>query len=137
MKIFLADKIREADAFTIKYEPISSIDLMERASNKFVDEFMQLNLPLSKNIKVFSGMGNNGGDGLAISRILLNKGYSVEPFVIKVEEKGSEDFEINFIALLFSPESLSHAAFQAFFIFKFSNQKFCFHEKASKFAAAK
>ena len=36
MKILSVDKVREADAFTIKYEPVSSVDLMERAANACV-----------------------------------------------------------------------------------------------------
>ena len=41
MKILSAEKIREADAYTIENEPIKSIDLMERAAQAFVNWFVK------------------------------------------------------------------------------------------------
>ena len=41
-------------------------------------------------------MGNNGGDGLAIARLLIKDGYhSIYPFIIRHSPKGSSDFEMN------------------------------------------
>ena len=39
IKIFPTDKVKELDQYTIQNEPISSIDLVERASTVFVHEF--------------------------------------------------------------------------------------------------
>ena len=94
MKILSVEQIRALDAGTIAHEPISSIDLMERASQAFVEAFCHL-FESSKNIKIFCGLGNNGGDGLAIARLLIEKGYQAEVFVVRYNDKYSEDFGIN------------------------------------------
>lgn len=95
MIILNAEQTRLADAYTIENEPIASIDLMERASTIFVDAFYQNHDPKER-IAVVCGTGNNGGDGLAICRILINKGYQVQPYVVQVKEGGSDDFIKNF-----------------------------------------
>jgi hydroxyethylthiazole kinase-like uncharacterized protein yjeF len=83
MKPLLTGKeIKEWDKFTIENEPVSSIKLMERASEAFVFHFTSLFSEKNK-ILVFCGNGNNGGDGLAISRILHKMGYSVKVYLIK------------------------------------------------------
>jgi NAD(P)H-hydrate epimerase len=95
MKILSAEQIKELDKFTIEHEPITSIDLMERAANKFAEAVSAL---IDKNtvIYVFCGMGNNGGDGLAVSRLLLQKGYkNLTTFIVKHSENGSDDFKVN------------------------------------------
>ena len=69
MKILPVEKIREADEFTIKNEPISDIDLMERAASACFD-WIRKNLPLDKNTLVVCGTGNNGGDGFAVARMM-------------------------------------------------------------------
>src|SRR5436189_1495474 len=93
MKIFSASQIKELDDHTIKNEPIDSIDLMERASLAFVNWLVE-KFDKNKKIKIFCGPGNNGGDGLAIARILLGKSYRIEIFIIHAE-KFSRDFKIN------------------------------------------
>ncbi len=94
MNILTASQIKEADDFTIKNKPIASIDLMERASKAFVNQFLKIYDP-KKTVVVFCGMGNNGGDGLAIARMLLKKKFAVLVYVVKSGEKGSPDFETN------------------------------------------
>jgi len=94
MKILSAQQIREADQFTIKNEPISSLDLMERASEKFVLKFQEINHE-KKPVKIFCGTGNNGGDGLAIGRILKEKGWEVFIYVVGNPRNGSDDFKAN------------------------------------------
>ena len=93
MKILSAEQIREADAYTIAHEPVASVDLMERASKAFTEWFVEL-FDDTHSICVIAGKGNNGGDGLAIARLLLDNGYEVKASVIG-EGEGSEDFEIN------------------------------------------
>ncbi|MFM7850973.1 MAG: NAD(P)H-hydrate epimerase, partial [Flammeovirgaceae bacterium] len=68
-KILDADQIKALDQHTIQQEPIASIDLMERAGRAFFDWFSSRFLPPQK-IAVICGTGNNGGDGLAIARML-------------------------------------------------------------------
>ncbi len=99
LKILSAVQIREADAFTIKNEPISSIDLMERAAVAFVNKFIQM-YHANEGVIVVCGTGNNGGDGLAISRLLIEKGFAVTTYVVGGRENRSSDFEANYERLL-------------------------------------
>ena len=94
MKILSVEKIREADAYTIKNEPIASTELMERAGTACYRWIRKKTDTVTK-IKVFCGPGNNGGDGLVVARLLANKGYSVEVFVTRFTNKASEDFQVN------------------------------------------
>ncbi|MDF1868266.1 MAG: NAD(P)H-hydrate epimerase, partial [Saprospiraceae bacterium] len=95
MKILNTDQIRALDAQTIKKEPISSIDLMERASQTFVDWFVD-QFPKWKNqICIICGPGNNGGDGLAIARLLFEKDYLVKVLICEISDHFSDDFLIN------------------------------------------
>ncbi|MDP1800528.1 MAG: NAD(P)H-hydrate dehydratase [Bacteroidota bacterium] len=95
MKIFSAEQIKQIDAFTIANEPISSIDLMERAAMACTKRIMKL-VNTEGEIIVFCGKGNNGGDGLAITRLLLERGFNCQAFVINYTEKFSADAEINY-----------------------------------------
>ncbi|MFO7842208.1 MAG: NAD(P)H-hydrate dehydratase [Bacteroidales bacterium] len=94
MKILKSDQIREVDAYTIKNEPVASIDLMERAAmtitRKIADYYAQ-----ETNVKLFIGPGNNGGDGLAVARQLLEFGFLPEVYLLKITKKLSPDAEIN------------------------------------------
>jgi ADP-dependent NAD(P)H-hydrate dehydratase / NAD(P)H-hydrate epimerase len=91
MKILSTKETRALDAFTIKNEPILSIDLMERAAQAFVKSFV---LKYDNNFKVlvFCGIGNNGGDGLAVAKKLHQLGYDVETYILGDTTKGSTDF---------------------------------------------
>ena len=95
MKIFSAEQIKKWDAYTIAHEPISAIDLMERAANACCNWLHQQNLSTCF-FKIFCGKGNNGGDGLAIARILHQNGYEVAVYILDSPGKGREEFEINF-----------------------------------------
>lgn len=94
MKILTTQQIREADQETMQKEPISSIDLMERASKAFFDALKRL-VKKQEKIMVFCGMGNNGGDGLAVARMLASSGYDVSVYKICHSDQSSEDFSIN------------------------------------------
>ena len=74
MKILTGQQIKEADKYTIENEPISSIDLMERASNTIAQWFCE-NIDKNNPLLFLIGKGNNGGDGLAAARILFHAGY--------------------------------------------------------------
>src|SRR5688572_24938961 len=94
MKIFSAAQIREWDAFTLKHEPISSEALMERAATACF-QWMQSRYPPASVFAVFSGTGNNGGDGLAIARMLGLAGHHVKVYILE-GEKRSTDFIANY-----------------------------------------
>ncbi len=94
-----SDQIKKADAHTIATEPVASIDLMERASQAFSKQFAKL-YPNSTLIYVVCGTGNNGGDGLAIARILAEQDYQIKLFFIGDLERASEDFQVNYSRLV-------------------------------------
>ncbi|MEQ9467760.1 MAG: NAD(P)H-hydrate dehydratase [Ekhidna sp.] len=94
MKILTSEQIREVDQYTIKHEPIASVDLMERASKAFVLKFQEF-IHDKHPLKIFCGVGNNGGDGLAIGRLLKEKGWEVFLYVVGNPRKGSDDFKAN------------------------------------------
>ena len=94
MKVLPIDKVREADTYTIENEPIDSIDLMERAA-KSCFKWMQKKFKSGAIVKIFCGMGNNGGDGLALARLLAKKEFRVEVFIVKYSDKATEDFTTN------------------------------------------
>jgi ADP-dependent NAD(P)H-hydrate dehydratase / NAD(P)H-hydrate epimerase len=82
VKIFTCSQIREIDNYTIDKEPVSSIDLMERAAYSIFRCFVR-NYNPSSPIFIFAGPGNNGGDGIALARMLLMIGYDVKLFMLK------------------------------------------------------
>ncbi|MDR0427041.1 MAG: NAD(P)H-hydrate dehydratase [Dysgonamonadaceae bacterium] len=102
MKIFSVSRIKEIDQYTMEHEPIRSIDLMERASSCFVDALLKEIAP-NRKIIVFAGPGNNGGDALAISRLLVKQAYRIEVYLFNPKQKLSEDCEVNKTKLLALP----------------------------------
>ena len=94
MKLLSATQIRQWDEFTIKNEPIVSLELMERAANASTRWLLQNTLTGS--YYIFCGKGNNGGDGLAIARLLYNAGKAVKVFILESDAKGAEDYISNF-----------------------------------------
>lgn len=91
MKILSSHEIRALDDYNIKNYGIASIDLMENAARAVADELMVL-LPSSEaKVVVFAGPGNNGGDGLAIARIVADNGYKVEVFLFNTRNSLSDD----------------------------------------------
>ncbi len=95
MKILSAEQIREADAYTIAHEPVKSVDLMERAAKACVEWITHFYPGTGTTVRVFCGTGNNGGDGLAIARLLSAKKYRVEVMIVRGGGKISGDFRIN------------------------------------------
>lgn len=97
MKILSAAQIAEIDSFTIKKKPISSIDLMEKASLSFLKKFTEIIEEKNRhNILILCGPGNNGGDGLAIARLLSEKGYKINLLEVAENDKRSSDYMVNF-----------------------------------------
>ena len=74
-KLLTASQTKEADNYTIKAKNISSTELMENAANAFVRAFMVEIPNFDTLISIYCGTGNNGGDGLAIARLLKEQGY--------------------------------------------------------------
>ena len=96
LPLLTATQIREADAYTIAHEPISSVDLMERASKAFVSWFINHFPNKLCVITIYCGTGNNGGDGLAITRLLHELGYAqLNVKIARFSDKTSDDFNAN------------------------------------------
>jgi ADP-dependent NAD(P)H-hydrate dehydratase / NAD(P)H-hydrate epimerase len=94
-KLFTAIQIKKIDTYTIENEPVLSIDLMERAAGRLAEWIMGAYTDKRK-FKLFIGPGNNGGDGLALARILWLRGYeNLEIFILKISATLSTDSEIN------------------------------------------
>jgi ADP-dependent NAD(P)H-hydrate dehydratase / NAD(P)H-hydrate epimerase len=98
MKIFSAAQIKEWDAFTIANESIAAIDLMERAAAKVVGWLLE-NKYSKKHFHIFCGKGNNGGDGLAIARMLINQKCTVTVYILEFGNIGTADFQTNLARL--------------------------------------
>ncbi len=94
IKIFSTDKVRELDKYTIQNEPISSVDLVERAATVFTSEFCRCYTKQTR-IIVFAGQGNNGADALAVARMLTDAGYRVETYLFNPTMRLSDDCEQN------------------------------------------
>ncbi len=95
MKVFETHQIREIDEYTIRNEPVASIDLMERAAAGCTNWILSRILP-GEYIKVFAGPGNNGGDGWAIARLLAERGYlHTSLYLLQISRIISADSVIN------------------------------------------
>ncbi len=95
MKIISASQTKELDQYTIENEPISSLELMERASSCFVNWFTKQFPDLDQPIHIFCGPGNNGGDGLAIARLLHQRMYTIHLYLCQIGKSRSDDFISN------------------------------------------
>jgi len=99
MKILFSSQIREADAYTIKNLPITSVDLMEKAAGQLFEWISSRYSNKSKFI-IFCGPGNNGGDGLALARMLVEKRYKLDIIIINSQSELKGDSLINYKRLL-------------------------------------
>src|ERR1700754_3962746 len=102
MEIFSAEEIRAWDAYTIQHEPIASSDLMERAAASCL-EWLEKNDYLERPFSIYCGKGNNGGDGLALARMLSALDCSVTVHILEFGHLGTEDFQVNLARLHQTP----------------------------------
>ncbi len=94
MNIFTASQMAKLDAYTIKEKSIPSIDLMERAAVALTDEYCKI-CSKDKHVYIFAGPGGNGGDALAMARLLSQKGYNISAYLINTANKLHPDCGIN------------------------------------------
>ncbi|MDC3220384.1 NAD(P)H-hydrate dehydratase [Flavobacteriales bacterium] len=93
-KVISAEQCRKSDAHTIESEPISSIDLMERAVATYLSELLE-HIQKKDSIVVVCGCGNNGGDGFDLAKTLIDMGFNTTVYLVKYGDL-TEDAEINF-----------------------------------------
>lgn len=94
MKILTCTQQKEADAYTIANNDILSINLMEKAASLIANEICK-RWDQSHRIVVFAGAGNNGGDAVAVARMLFTKNYNVEVYLFNIKGTISEDCMTN------------------------------------------
>ena len=100
MKILSVEQTRQIDAATIAEYGMRPLELMERASLSFVNWFESvLFSDKYPQVHIFCGSGNNGGDGLAIARLLTERGYDVSVSIIDKVGKSTIEFLANKAAL--------------------------------------
>ena len=97
LNLITSAQMRLADAHTISTEPISSVNLMERASKAFISCFRNHFPDKNISISVYCGTGNNGGDGLAIARLLKAEDYqNINVKIARFSDHSTSDFDNNF-----------------------------------------
>jgi ADP-dependent NAD(P)H-hydrate dehydratase / NAD(P)H-hydrate epimerase len=97
-------RIKQIDRITINRYGIPSIVLMERAGISVAREALaaagRLNYKKQKiTIAVFSGKGNNGGDGLVCARYLASAGFGVQVYMLGTKQALKGDCFYNMLAL--------------------------------------
>lgn len=87
-----AQEMKRLDQYTIQKLHVPALVLMERAALSLVQILKKRFPHIAKDrILVVCGGGNNGGDGLAIARLLLDEGYSVDVCLAAPKEKCSQE----------------------------------------------
>ncbi len=98
MKILSAAQVRSWDQYTIEHEPISSLNLMEQAAAACCKWILEYDAR-AEHFIVVCGKGNNGGDGLALARLLLLENYRVSVYIAEQGQPGTNDFQKNLVRL--------------------------------------
>lgn len=96
MQILSGEQLYKADKITVENQQIDSIDLMERAGSQIFEWLNDRLQGASVPIHIFCGIGNNGGDGLVVGRLLIEHGYQVVVYVADFSDNRSQDFLHNY-----------------------------------------
>ncbi|WGH27921.1 MAG: NAD(P)H-hydrate dehydratase [Candidatus Bostrichicola ureolyticus] len=95
MNIFSSENIKNIDDYIIKNLPITPINLMEKAATACFN-WINSNFNIKeKQFIILSGKGNNGGDGLAIGRMLINIKAKVKIYIANITNSYSQEFYLN------------------------------------------
>lgn len=106
MKILTNSQLHELDKYTIDHEHISSIDLMERAARAIVEALKPI-CQKGQRVAVFAGPGNNGGDALAVARLLADEGYKIEAYLFNIHNHLSDECARNRQRLIEKKQSVT------------------------------
>ncbi len=104
MKILTAGQIRDVDKYTIEHEPVASVDLMERAATALAEAVTE-EWSMDTRFVLFAGPGNNGGDALALARLLTERGYRTLTYLFNTKGTLSTDCRINRERLQATPDA--------------------------------
>lgn len=96
MEIVSVEKAKKIDKETIEKIKIPSIVLMENAAQNIYNHIVHK----GNSFIFFCGVGNNGGDGLAIARKLYFDKKDIKIYIVGDLQKASKEFTINFNILL-------------------------------------
>ncbi|HSI78583.1 MAG TPA: NAD(P)H-hydrate dehydratase [Lunatimonas sp.] len=116
--IISGEFVQELDKKFVQAQGLTSYQLMERAAQGFCQWFLG-KFDSQKPVHIICGVGNNGGDGLAIARILHQAGRRVSVFYFDNPDKKSEDYSYNFAIL---SEKISKVSIQASTEFHFQDE---------------
>ena len=96
IRILQGESVKKLDQLHVERSGESGYDLMERAARSFCNWFLVKGFERAKDVFVYAGAGNNGGDGLAIARLLSEKGWKVNVIACFDENSSlSPDAETN------------------------------------------
>ena len=76
MNLLTSQQLKQLDAYTIRTHKVSPWCLMERAAD-LLFQWIQQHLSDRNSFTILAGKGNNGGDGLALARTLIQAGKQV------------------------------------------------------------
>lgn len=96
MKIFSGEQLYAADKATIKRQQLAPTLLMERAGEQVYNWLHSRMQGAQVPVRIFCGIGNNGGDGLVLGRLLIESGYNVHTYIVNCSEKRSKPFLSNY-----------------------------------------
>src|SRR5690606_11973219 len=96
MKIFSSEQLYQADETTVEKQNITSEALMERAGTQIFNWLHERLNGAPVPIHIFCGIGDNGGDGLVVGRMLVEHGYNVIVYVVNCSDKRSKNFLSNY-----------------------------------------
>ncbi len=104
MKLYTARQLAQADRHTIE-SGVPSLDLMEKAAASVADEMIEYPPGI---VHIFCGTGNNGGDGMALARILDDDDWEVNVYLVHFSKSISKDLLVNYERLDFTDVSVQH-----------------------------
>jgi NAD(P)H-hydrate epimerase len=96
VEVLSVERARAIDRYTVNNMGIQSIVLMENAAQEMARNMINK----GNNFVLFCGIGNNGGDGLAIARKLIIEKKTVKTFIVGKLNKSSDEFNINYEILI-------------------------------------
>lgn len=93
--LLTASQAKEDDRWTMEHYGLSSLVLMERAALAVSERIHRVADPIGEkaDVLVVAGVGNNGGDGLAVARILASENRRVQVWIVGDQTKASEEFQ--------------------------------------------